>query len=234
MMDSTERYARQTMLREIGPEGQRRLAEASVLVVGVGGLGSPAAFYLTGAGVGRLGLADPDRVSESNLQRQTLYTESQIGRPKTEAARERLSALCSQTRFTCYDEGLTAENAREVIEGYDLVVDCCDNFPTRYLIDDACAACGKPWVHGSIGEFQGQVALFNGRSGRRYAELYPDREALCVRPRTTSGVLGTVPGVIGTLEASEAIKWIVGFGEPLDGRLFTLDLKTLQTEIITF
>lgn len=233
-MDSTERYARQTMLREIGPEGQRRLAEASVLVVGVGGLGSPAAFYLTGAGVGRLGLADPDRVSESNLQRQTLYTESQIGRPKTEAARERLSALCSQTRFTCYDEGLTAENAREVIEGYDLVVDCCDNFPTRYLIDDACAACGKPWVHGSIGEFQGQVALFNGRSGRRYAELYPDREALCVRPRTTSGVLGTVPGVIGTLEASEAIKWIVGFGEPLDGRLFTLDLKTLQTEIITF
>ena len=234
MMDSTERYARQTMLREIGHEGQRRLAEASVLVVGVGGLGSPAALYLTGAGVGRLGLADPDRVSESNLQRQTLYTESQIGRPKTEAARERLSALCSQTRFTCYDEGLTAENAREVIEGYDLVVDCCDNFPTRYLIDDACAACGKPWVHGSIGEFQGQVALFNGRSGRRYAELYPDREALCVRPRTTSGVLGTVPGVIGTLEASEAIKWIVGFGEPLDGRLFTLDLKTLQTEIITF
>lgn len=234
MMDSTERYARQTMLREIGPEGQRRLAEASVLVVGVGGLGSPAALYLTGAGVGRLGLADPDRVSESNLQRQTLYTESQIGRPKTEAARERLSALCSQTRFTCYDEGLTAENAREVIEGYDLVVDCCDNFPTRYLIDDACAACGKPWVHGSIGEFQGQVALFNGRSGRRYAELYPDREALCRRPRTTSGVLGTVPGVIGTLEASEAIKWIVGFGEPLDGRLFTLDLKTLQTEIITF
>lgn len=234
MMDSTERYARQTMLREIGPEGQRRLAGASVLVVGVGGLGSPAALYLTGAGVGRLGLADPDRVSESNLQRQTLYTESQIGRPKTEAARERLAALSSQTRFECYPAGLTAANAREVISRYDLVVDCCDNFPTRYLIDDACAECGKPWVHGSIGEFQGQVALFNGRSGRRYAELYPDREALCARPRTTSGVLGTVPGVIGTLEASEAIKWIVGFGEPLDGRLFTLDLKTLQTEIITF
>lgn len=234
MTNATERYARQTMLREIGPEGQRRLARASVLLIGVGGLGSPAALYLTGAGVGHLGLADPDRVSESNLQRQTLYTEAQIGRPKPEAARERLSALSSQTRFTCYDEGLTAENAREVIDGYDLVVDCCDNFPTRYLIDDACAACGTPWVHGSIGEFQGQVSLFNGRTGRRYAELYPDREALCHRPRTTSGVLGTVPGVIGTLEASEAIKWIVGFGEPLDGRLFTMDLKTLQTEIITF
>lgn len=233
-MDPMARYARQTMLREIGDEGQRRLAAASVLLVGVGGLGSPAALYLTGAGVGRIGLADPDCVSESNLQRQTLYTEAQIGRPKTEAARERLAALSSQTHFECYPEGLTTENVRELISGYDLIVDCCDSFPTRYLIDDTCAACGKPWVHGSIGEFQGQVAIFNGRAGHRYAELYPDREALCRRPRTTSGVLGTVPGVIGALEASEAIKWLVGFGEPLDGRLYTLDLKTMQTEIITF
>ena len=226
------RYARQTMLREIGDEGQRRLAQASVLVVGIGGLGSPAALYLTGAGVGRLGLADPDVVAESNLQRQTLYTEEQIGRPKVEAARERLEALSSHTRFDCYPEGLTAENARQLVAAYDLVVDCCDNFPTRYLLDEACAACGKPWVHGAIGAFQGQVSLFNGRTGRRYAELYPDREELCARPRSTAGVLGTVPGVIGTLEASEAIKWIVGFGEPLDGRVFTLDLKTLQSEII--
>ena len=233
-MAREERYARQTMLPEIGPEGQRRLAGASVLVVGVGGLGSPAALYLTGAGVGRLGLADPDTVSESNLQRQTLYTEAQIGRPKPEAARERLTALSSHTRFDCYPEGLTEANARKVIAAYDLVVDCCDNFPTRYLIDDVCAACGKAWVHGSIGEFTGQVSLFNGHAGRRYADLYPDREALCRRQRTAAGVLGTVPGVIGALEASEAVKWIVGFGEPLDGRLFTIDLKTLQTEILTF
>lgn len=233
-MDPRERYARQTMLPEIGPEGQRRLAASSVLLVGVGGLGSPAALYLTGAGVGRLGLADPDTVSESNLQRQVLYTESQIGRPKPTAARERLAALSSSTRFDLHPEGLTAENARELVAAYDLVVECCDNFATRYLLDEACAEVGRPWVYGSIGAFHGQVSLFNGRTGRRYTELYPDREALCALPRSTAGVLGTVPGVIGAIEASEAIKWIAGFGEPLEGKLFTIDLKTLQTETIEF
>ena len=233
-MDPRERYARQTMLPEIGPEGQRRLAASSVLLVGVGGLGSPAALYLTGAGVGRLGLADPDTVSESNLQRQVLYTESQIGRPKPTAARERLAALSSSTRFDLHPEGLTAENARELVAAYDLVVECCDNFTTRYLLDEACAEVGRPWVYGSIGAFHGQVSLFNGRTGRRYTELYPDREALCALPRSTAGVLGTVPGVIGAIEASEAIKWIAGFGEPLEGKLFTIDLKTLQTETIEF
>ncbi|HIY14884.1 HesA/MoeB/ThiF family protein [Alistipes sp. An66] len=233
-MDPRERYARQTMLPEIGPEGQRRLAASSVLLVGVGGLGSPAALYLTGAGVGRLGLADPDTVSESNLQRQVLYTESQIGRPKPAAARERLAALSSSTRFDLHPEGLTAENARELVAAYDLVVECCDNFATRYLLDEACAEVGRPWVYGSIGAFHGQVSLFNGRTGRRYTELYPDREALCALPRSTAGVLGTVPGVIGAIEASEAIKWIAGFGEPLEGKLFTIDLKTLQTETIEF
>lgn len=233
-MDPRERYARQTMLPEIGPEGQRRLAASSVLLVGVGGLGSPAALYLTGAGVGRLGLADPDTVSESNLQRQVLYTESQIGRPKPAAARERLAALSSSTRFDLHPEGLTAENARELVAAYDLVVECCDNFATRYLLDEACAEVGRPWVYGSIGAFHGQVSLFNGRTGRRYTELYPDREALCALPRSTAGVLGTVPGVIGAIEASEAIKWIAGFGESLEGKLFTIDLKTLQTETIEF
>ncbi len=233
-MDPRERYARQTMLPEIGPEGQRRLVASSVLLVGVGGLGSPAALYLTGAGVGRLGLADPDTVSESNLQRQVLYTESQIGRPKPAAARERLAALSSSTRFDLHPEGLTAENARELVAAYDLVVECCDNFATRYLLDEACAEVGRPWVYGSIGAFHGQVSLFNGRTGRRYTELYPDREALCALPRSTAGVLGTVPGVIGAIEASEAIKWIAGFGEPLEGKLFTIDLKTLQTETIEF
>ena len=233
-MDPRERYARQTMLPEIGPEGQRRLAASSVLLVGVGALGSPAALYLRGAGVGRLGLADPDTVSESNLQRQVLYTKSQIGRPKPTAARERLAALSSSTRFDLHPEGLTAENARELVAAYDLVVECCDNFATRYLLDEACAEVGRPWVYGSIGAFHGQVSLFNGRTGRRYTELYPDREALCALPRSTAGVLGTVPGVIGAIEASEAIKWIAGFGEPLEGKLFTIDLKTLQTETIEF
>ena len=233
-MDPRERYARQTMLPEIGPEGQRRLAASSVLLVGVGGLGSPAALYLTGAGVGRLGLADPDTVSESNLQRQVPSTDSQIGPPRAPPARDRLAALSSSTRFDLHPEGLTAENARELVAAYDLVVECCDNFTTRYLLDEACAEVGRPWVYGSIGAFHGQVSLFNGRTGRRYTELYPDREALCALPRSTAGVLGTVPGVIGAIEASEAIKWIAGFGEPLEGKLFTIDLKTLQTETIEF
>ena len=223
-----ERYARQTMLPEIGEQGQRRLSEASVLIVGIGGLGSAAALYLTGAGVGRIGLADADTVSKSNLQRQVLYTEGQVGMPKSAAARERLAALSSHTAFECRPEGITPENARPILDGYDLILDCCDNFPTRYLLDDLCAACRKPWVHGSIGEFYGQVTVFNGRKGRRYRDLYPDRKALCARPRITQGVLGTVPGVIGTLQASEAIKYLCGFGEPLDGRLFTIDLPTLE------
>lgn len=229
-----ERYARQTMLPQIGPEGQRRLAEASVLIVGLGGLGSAVAPYLAGAGIGRLGLADPDTVSASNLPRQTLYTEAQLGEPKTSAARDRLTGLSSATCFDLYPEGLTEANARSLVAAYDLVVDCCDNYPTRYLLDDACTAAGRPWVYGSIGAFHGQVALMNGRRGRRYADLYPDRETLCRLPRATAGVLGPVPGVVGALEASESIKWIVGFGEPLDGRLLTIDLLTLHTEIIEF
>ena len=131
-----ERYARQTMLPEIGEQGQRRLSEASVLIVGIGGLGSAAALYLTGAGVGRIGLADADTVSKSNLQRQVLYTERQIGMPKSAAARERLAALSSHTAFECRPEGITPENARPILDGYDLILDCCDNFPTRYLLDD--------------------------------------------------------------------------------------------------
>ena len=186
------RYARQTMLPEIGTEGQRRLAGASVLIVGLGGLGSAAAPCLTGAGVGRIGLADPDVVSESNLQRQTLYTEQDVGRPKTQAAAERLAALSSHTHFECFPEGLTAANARELAAAFDLVVDCCDNFTTRYLIDDACAACGRPWVYGSIGAFHGQVGVFNHLRGRRYADLYPDREALCRRPQAVAGVIGAI------------------------------------------
>nr|MDE6778896.1 HesA/MoeB/ThiF family protein [Alistipes sp.] len=227
-----ERYARQTMLPEIGPQGQRRLLDASVLIVGLGGLGSPAALYLAGAGVGRIGLADPDTVSESNLQRQVLYDSTQTGRPKTEAARERLAALSPHTRFECHPQGLRPDNAADMVAAYDLVLDCCDNFATRYLIDDACTACGKPWVHGSIGEFLGQVGVFNHRRGRHYADLYPDREQLCARPPASSGVLGALPGVIGAMQAAEAVKIIVGFGEPLDGRLLTIDMRNMQSETI--
>lgn len=233
-MNPEARYARQMLLPEIGPEGQQRLLCSAVLLVGLGGLGSAVAPALAAAGVGRIGLADPDTVGESNLQRQTLYTERQIGQPKCEAARERLAALSSHTLYDLHAEGITPENARRIIAGYDLVIDCCDNFPTRYLLDDVCVACGKPWVHGAIGAFGGMVTVFNHRRAKRYAELYPDREALCAREQTVQGVVGTVPAVVGALEASEALKILARFGEMLDGRLFTIDLKTMQTEITDF
>ncbi|HIY46956.1 MAG TPA: HesA/MoeB/ThiF family protein [Candidatus Alistipes faecigallinarum] len=233
-MNPEARYARQMLLPEIGPEGQQRLLCSAVLLVGLGGLGSAVAPALAAAGVGRIGLADPDTVGESNLQRQTLYTERQIGQPKCEAARERLAALSSHTLYDLHAEGITPENARRIIAGYDLVIDCCDNFPTRYLLDDVCVACGKPWVHGAIGAFGGMVTVFNHRRAKRYAELYPDREALCAREQAVQGVVGTVPAVVGVLEASEALKILARFGEVLDGRLFTIDLKTMQTELTDF
>lgn len=227
-----ERYARQVMLPEIGEEGQRRLASSSVLLVGLGGLGSAVAPILAGAGVGRIGLCDHDTVSWSNLPRQTLYTEEEVGRPKCEAALRRLASLSSATRFECHAEGLTPANAERLIAAYDLVVDCCDNFATRYLLDDACAAAERPWVYGSIGPFEGQASLFNHRRGVRYADLYPDREALCSAPRRTLGVLGSVPAAIGAIEATEALKLLAGMEPSLDGRLFVLDLKNMQCETI--
>ena len=228
------RYSRQTMLAEIGEEGQRRLLASSVLIVGLGGLGAAVATYLTGAGVGRIGLCDPDRVSLSNLQRQVLYTEQQIGMPKVEEAARRLGSQSSSTRFDLHPDGLTEENGETLAAGYDLLVDCTDNFATRYLIDDICHRLGKPWVYGSIGEFRGQVAVMNHLNSRRYADLYPDREALCALPHKTAGVIGAVPGVIGAMEASEALKLLAGFGNPLDGKLFSIDLLTLSTLIIEF
>ena len=228
------RYARQTMLPQIGEEGQRRLSEASVLVVGVGGLGSAVSLYLTAAGVGRIGLVDDDRVSLTNLQRQVLYTEAEVGIPKTACAERRLRALSSHTRFDRYDCRLTAENADSIVAQYDLVVDGCDNFATRYLIDDTCSRLGKPWVHGSIGEFHGQVSVFNHILRRHYSELYPDRDALCALPRVTAGVVGAVPGVIGAIQANEALKILACFGTPCEGKLFTIDLLTLQTSLINY
>lgn len=229
-----ERYARQTALPEIGPTGQAMIERGSVLIVGLGGLGAPAATYLTGAGVGRIGLCDPDTVSLSNLQRQVLYTEAEVGQPKVDCAARRLAAISGHTVFEKYPQGLTPENAREIIGAYDIVVDCCDNFATRYLIDDVCAELGKVWVYGSIGAFTGQAAVMNGAHGLRYSYLYPDREELEGQPAASGGVLGIVPGVIGAIEAGEALKLLGQFGEPLDGKLYVIDLKTLNTNILQF
>lgn len=219
------------MLPQFGEDGQRRLAASSVLVAGLGGLGSAVATYLAAAGVGRLVLCDPDTVSLSNLQRQVLYSEEEIGQSKAAMAADRLRRLNSGVRYEVMPDGLRPENAC-VVAGVDLVVDCTDNYPARFLIDDACAAAGKPWVHGALGEFSGCVALFGGASGARYSDLYPDRDELRALPRPTLGVLGAVPGVIGAIQASEALKVLAGCGEPLWGRLFTIDLLTMETNII--
>ncbi len=224
------RYSRQTMLPEIGEAGQERLQKARVLIVGVGGLGSPIALYLTAAGVGCLGLVDDDVVSLSNLQRQVLYTEAEVGAPKVECARRRLSGLNGTTRIETYPTRLTAENAGSIIANYDLVVDGCDNAATRYLIDEECARQGKPYVYGSIAAFEGQVSVFNYRGGPRYSDLYPRPEV--IPPAQPGGVIGSIPGVIGSIQATEAIKIIAGCGEVLSGKLYCTNLLTLQHEII--
>lgn len=226
-MNLAERYARQIALPEIGAEGQRRLSNAAVLVVGVGGLGCPVTLYLTAAGVGRIGLMDADTVSESNLQRQILYTEQDVGMPKTEAARRRLTALSSVARIETHFAELTTGNAEETIAAYDLVVECSDNYATRYLVDDVCATLGKPWVYGSIGAFTGQVSLFLPGS-QRYVDLYPASDGLAAAPRATGGVLGPVSGVVGAIEAAEAIKYLTGCNPTLAGRLLTIDLLSMS------
>ena len=206
-MQYTERYARQIMLPEIGLSGQQALARASVLIVGAGGLGSPISLYLCTAGIGRIGLIDGDTVSESNLQRQILYTENETGRNKVECAKQTLSSRNESCRIDIYPHFLTEENAREIIEPYDIIVDGCD----------------------SIEGFKGQVSIFNGKKGKRYADLFPDRSTLTARPKASAGVIGPTPGVIGNIEAAEVIKLITGCGTPLYNRLFTIDLLTLES-----
>lgn len=232
--DFGERYSRQTMMPQIGAEGQRRLLNARVLVIGAGGLGSPLLLYLCAAGVGTLGICDPDKVSLSNLQRQVLYTTADLGEPKTAIAERRLKEINPNVSLNLYPEAFTAANAREIAKGYDLIADCCDNFTTRYLIDDVCAEAGIPWVHGAIQEMRGQLAVFNWRKGKRLTDIFPDRGYLCSLPTVTHGVAGPVPGAIGSLQACEVMKIITGCGTPCEGRLFTIDFDKLTTENIHF
>lgn len=227
-----ERYSRHTMLPQIGEEGQQKLHDASVLLVGVGGLGSPIALYLAAAGVGRMGLVDADVVSLSNLQRQVLYREYDVDKPKVECAKSRLMELNSKIKIDTYPTRFDHSNAYELVSKYDIVVDGCDNFATRYLIDDVCAELKRPYVYGSIGEFHGQVSLFNFEEGMRYETLYPDRECLIGQPHKTMGVMGVVPGIVGCMEAAEVIKVVTGCGKTLRNRLYTIDVLTMQSDIL--
>ena len=231
-MIDNERYSRHLMLPEIGQAGQQKLAHARVLLVGVGGLGSPIALYLAAAGVGTLGLVDPDVVSLTNLQRQVLYATAQIGEKKVQMARERLLALSPETHIEIYDTFLNHDNAEAIISQYDMVVDGCDNFATRYLMNDTCQRLKIPYVYGSIGAFQGQVALFDYQSDRSYRDLFPEQEEFEAL-QLPKGVMGVVPGIVGTIEAAETVKFITQCGETLTNRLFTIDVLTMQTAIIS-
>lgn len=232
METMNERYARQDMLPEIGAAGQEKLRQARVLVVGVGGLGSPIALYLAGAGVGCIGLMDEDTVGVNNLHRQVLYSEEEVGASKTACAAARLRALNSEVEVRAYPFRLTVENAAAVIAGYDIVVDACDNFTTRFLLSDTCSALGKPYVYGAIRGFCGQVSVFCcGENPRTYRDLHADEEAVS-RMLPPKGVVGMTPAVVGSVEAHEVMKLICCYGEPLCGKLWTVDLRDMQTHVL--
>lgn len=226
--DFSERYSRHLRLPEIGVEGQRRLEAARVLLVGAGGLGSPAAFYLAAAGVGRLRLVDDDVVDRSNLQRQILHTDARVGVPKVESAAAALAALNPRARIEGVAERLASHNVERWLDGVDVVIDGADNFATRYLLNDACVKLGKPLVYGAVHRFEGQVSVFDAGRQRGVAPcyrcLFPEPPSADTAPNCSEvGVLGVVPGVIGLLQATEAIKLILGIGEPLHGRLLQFD-----------
>ena len=225
------RYNRHLTLEEIGIEGQKRLLQSRVLLVGAGGLGSPVALYLTAAGVGTLGIVDGDTVSISNLQRQVLYTEAEVDQSKTDCAVRRLRSLNSDVCIKPYPYMLTAENAEEIIRQYDIVVDGTDNFSTRLLISDACERLNKPFVYGAIRALEGQVAvLCKGKA--TYRTLMNAMGITADTPNPDKSVVGTTPAVIGSIEASQVIQLICGYGTPLIDRLFTIDLRTLDSYIL--
>lgn len=227
------RYARQITLPEIGSAGQERLQAGRVLIVGAGGLGSPAAMYLAAAGVGTLGVVDFDAVDESNLHRQLLHGTSDVGRPKVESARDRLTDINPNVQLETFAVALSSSNAMEIISGFDLVVDGSDNFPTRYLVNDACVVSGIPCVYGSVERFEGQVAVFGAPDGPCYRCLFREPPPPGLVPTCAeAGVFGVLPGLIGTLQATEVIKLLAGVGETLTGRLLIVDAKRMRFRTI--
>lgn len=233
-----QRYSRHLVLQDFGIENQLKLRDASVLVVGAGGLGCPVLLYLAAAGVGTLGIVDSDRLEISNLQRQVLYTVEDVGKLKAEAAVSRLALLNPLIRLNSYTTRLTSENALEIIGQYDLVIDGTDNFPTRYLINDACVILDRPFVYASILQYEGQAAVFNLRDGNgghsaNYRDIFPEPPAPESVPNCEqAGVLGVLPGLLGCVQANEAIKIITGVGEPLSNRLMIFDSASMQQTII--
>ena len=230
--DQLTRYSRHFMLPEVGEEGQAKLLDAKVLLIGAGGLGSPTAFYLAAAGVGTLGLVDHDVVDLSNLQRQILHTNDRIGTPKIESARQTLQALNPDVNIVGYQERISSENIMRIIKDYDVIVDGCDNFPTRYLVNDACVLTGKPNVHGSIFQFEGQASVFYPGKGPCYRCLFPEPPPPGAAPSCAeAGVLGVLPGLVGCVQALETIKLILGVGKPLIGRMVYFDTLSMELRV---
>jgi adenylyltransferase/sulfurtransferase len=231
--DELARYARQIRLPSLGVEGQLKLRNAAALIVGAGGLGSPAAMYLAAAGVGRLGIADGDRVDLSNLHRQLLHRTDDVGSSKTRSARATITAINPNVHVDVIGERVSAENALDLVGAYDVIIDGTDNFPTRYLLNDACVLTGRPLVYGSVDRFEGQVSVFASEHGPCYRCLFPGPpQPGTVQNCADAGVLGVLPGLIGTLQATEALKLIVGLGDPLIGRLLIVDTLTMRFRTI--
>ncbi|WP_435357013.1 molybdopterin-synthase adenylyltransferase MoeB [Emticicia sp. SJ17W-69] len=228
-----QRYNRQMLMPEFGLDGQEKIKAAKVLVIGCGGLGSPILLYLTAAGIGTLGIVENDIVDVSNLQRQVLYDSSSVTYTKIDETEKRLNALNPLVKINKYATRLTAENALTIIKDYDIVIDGTDNFPTRYLVNDACVMLNKPFVYGAIHRFEGQVAIFNHKGSATYRDLFPTPPPPEQAPNCAeAGVLGVLPGIIGSMQALEAIKVITEIGEPLSGKLLLLDTLSMQSRII--
>ncbi|PUE66928.1 molybdopterin-synthase adenylyltransferase MoeB [Arcobacter lacus] len=227
--EEISRYSRHLILPEVGLEGQLKLKNAKVLVVGTGGLGAPVILYLAAAGVGTIGLIDFDIVDESNLQRQIIHTTKDIGRPKISSATDRIKAINPNVKVVAHNDKLTSQNAINIIKDFDIVVDGTDNFQTRYLVNDSCVILKKPFVYGSIFRFEGQASVFNAYDGPCYRCLYPEPPPVGLVPSCAEGgVVGILPGIIGTIQANETIKLILGVGEVLKGRLLAFDGLKMQ------
>lgn len=227
--DDYERYSRHLILPEVGLEGQKRLKAASVLCIGTGGLGSPLLLYLAAAGIGRIGIVDFDVVDTSNLQRQVIHGTSWVGKPKIESAKNRIHEINPYCQVDLYETRISSENALDIIRPYDVVIDGTDNFPTRYLTNDACVLLNKPNVYGSIFRFEGQATVFNYEGGPNYRDLYPEPPPPGMVPSCAEGgVLGILPGIIGIIQATEAVKIILGKGTTLSGRLLLYDALNMK------
>ncbi len=233
-MSEIDRYIRQTTLQPVGEAGQKKLSSAKVLIIGMGGLGCPAAQYLAASGVGTLGLVDHDNVELSNLQRQILFGEDDLGHNKAIVAEKKLMALNSDVKYMVYQQKYLPENALEILRDFDLVIDGTDNFETKYLINDASILTGKPMIYGSVYKFEGQIAVFNHEGGPSYRCVFPRHHQLDPNNCIETGVLGVLPGIVGTMQAAEALKIILGIGEPCSGRIKIFNVLTNQEQTASF